>query len=76
MNDAITLKITITGNGNLKIASPPVLKLSPDIEVYDPKIADDLKNGAKRNKRSKKFRIPDDTKTLRGTVTIPPVTYS
>ena len=45
VNDAVNFKVTISGNGNLKIAAAPVLKLSPDIEVYDPKITDDLKNG-------------------------------
>ncbi len=44
VNDAINYKITVSGNGNLKIASSPTLKLSPDIEVYDPKITDNLKN--------------------------------
>jgi hypothetical protein len=75
VNDAITLKIIITGNGNLKIASPPVLKLSPDIEVYDPKIADDLKNGPNGTNGQKSFEylmIPRHY----GDYTIPPVTYS
>ena len=45
VNDAVNFKITISGSGNLKIAATPVLKLSPDIEVYDPKVSDDIKNG-------------------------------
>jgi hypothetical protein len=32
VNDAVSLKITITGSGNLKIAQTPLLKLPPDIE--------------------------------------------
>src|SRR5674476_192759 len=75
VNDAITYKIVISGNGNLKIASPPVLKLSPDVEVYDPKISDDLKNGLKGNTGQKSFEyllIPRHN----GDFAIPPITYS
>jgi len=75
VNDAINFKITISGNGNLKIASAPVLKLSPDIEVYDPKISDDLKNGPNGTTGQKSFEyliIPRHY----GDFTIPPVSYS
>jgi hypothetical protein len=75
VNDAITYKIVISGNGNLKIASAPVLKLSPDIEVYDPKISDDLKNGINGTTGQKSFEylmIPRHY----GDFTVPPVSYS
>ncbi|MEK7766633.1 MAG: BatD family protein, partial [bacterium] len=44
VNDALNLKIIIAGTGNLKIAAAPSLRLSPDIEVYDPKTTDDIRN--------------------------------
>ena len=75
VNDAINLKVTISGNGNLKIASAPVLKLPPDIEVYDPKITDDLKNGPNGTTGQKSFEyviIPRHD----GDFTIPPISYS
>ena len=75
VNDAVNLKITISGNGNLKIASAPVLKLSPDIEVYDPKITDDIKNGLNGTTGQKSFEylmIPRHN----GDYTIPPISYS
>jgi len=75
VNDAINFKITIAGNGNLKIASAPVLKLSPDIEVYDPKISDELKNGSNGTTGQKTFEylmIPRHY----GDFTIPPISYS
>jgi hypothetical protein len=75
VNDAINFKVTISGNGNLKIAATPVLKLSPDIEVYDPKISDDIKNGINGTSGQKSFEyllIPRHY----GDYTIPPVTYS
>jgi len=75
VNDAVNFKITISGNGNLKIASTPKLKLSPDIEVYDPKVSDDIKNGLTGTNGQKSFDyllIPRHY----GDFTIPSVTYS
>lgn len=75
VNDAVNLKINISGNGNLKIAAIPDLKLSPDIEVYDPKITDNIKNGTNGTTGQKTFEfllIPRHY----GDYTIPPVTYS
>jgi len=75
VNDAINFKITISGSGNLKIAATPILKLSPDIEVYDPKITDDIKNGINGTSGQKSFDyilIPRHY----GDFTIPPITYS
>jgi hypothetical protein len=75
VNDAVNFKITISGTGNLKIASTPSLKLSPDIEVYDPKVSDDIKNGINGTTGQKSFEyllIPRHY----GDFTIPPVTYS
>ena len=75
VNDAINLKITISGNGNLKIAASPILKLSPDIEVYDPKISDDIKNNLNGSSGQKSFDyilIPRHY----GDFTVPSITYS
>jgi len=36
-NDAITLRIDVSGNGNIKLINAPKLKLPADFEVYDPK---------------------------------------
>jgi hypothetical protein len=75
VNDAVNFKITISGTGNLKIASTPSLKMTPDVEIYDPKISDDLKtgmNGASGSKTFEYLLIPRHY----GDFTIPPVTYS
>jgi hypothetical protein len=75
VNDAVNFKITLSGSGNLKVASAPSLKLSPDIEVYDPKIADDIKNSLTGTSGQKTFEyllIPRHY----GDYTIPPITYS
>ena len=39
-NEAINLKITISGNGNLALLKPFDIDFPPDFEVYDPKITD------------------------------------
>jgi hypothetical protein len=75
VNDAVNFNIIISGNGNLKIAATPIIKLSPDIEVYDPKITDDIKNGLNGTIGQKTFEyilIPRHY----GDFTIPSVTYS
>jgi hypothetical protein len=75
VNDAISFKITISGSGNLKIAAAPTLKLSPDIEIYNPTATDNIKNGVNGTTGSKSFEyllIP----RYHGDFTIPPVTYS
>ena len=75
VNDALTYKIIIKGNGNLKLAATPVLKLSPDIEVYDPKVTDNITNNANGSAGQKTFEyllIPRHY----GDFTIPSVTYT
>lgn len=37
-NDAVTVKLVISGTGNLKLISAPEIKFPEDFEVYDPKI--------------------------------------
>jgi BatD DUF11 like domain len=75
VNDAVNLKMTIAGSGNLKLANAPEMKLPADLEVYDPKVADVLKNGMNGTTGQKTFEyllIPRHY----GDFTIPPVTYS
>ena len=75
VNDAINMRITISGSGNLKVAAVPSLKLPPDIEVYDPKTTEDIKNGLNGSTGSKTFEyllIPRHY----GDYTIPSVSYS
>lgn len=75
VNDAVNYKITISGTGNLKLAGAPVLKLSSDIEVYDPKVTDNIKNNANGSSGQKTFEyllIPRHY----GAYTIPSFTYT
>lgn len=36
-NDAITIKLDVAGNGNIKLINPPKITFPADFEVYDPK---------------------------------------
>src|SRR5579862_2881412 len=40
--EAVTLRIKVTGRGNLKLLEAPTVNVSPDIERYDPKISDNI----------------------------------
>jgi len=43
-NDGITLKVSVSGTGNLNLIEKPAINFPPDFEVYDPKIIDDFNN--------------------------------
>jgi hypothetical protein len=43
-NDPVTLRIKISGRGNLKLLQPPNISFPPDLDKYDPKIADNISN--------------------------------
>jgi hypothetical protein len=73
--DAVTLKITISGYGNLKLIEPLPLDLPPDIDMYDPKISDNIKVSASGMSGSKTFEyylIPLNP----GKYKIKPVTFT
>lgn len=75
VNDALNLKVVISGTGNLKLAGAPEFKMPPDVEVYDPKVSDDLKNGTNGTTGKKIFEyllIPRHY----GEYTIPSSTFS
>jgi hypothetical protein len=44
-NDALTLKLTISGTGNIKLIDKPNFVFPTDFEVYDPRINDNIKVG-------------------------------
>ena len=74
-NDAVTLKITLKGTGNLKLAEAPVVDFPPDFETYDPKVTTNLKAGVSGTVGSKTFEylvIPRHA----GNYRIAPVKYS
>ena len=74
-NDAITIKLVITGTGNLKLISNPEIKFPDDFEVYDPKVDNQVrltKEGLTGNKVIEYLAIPRHA----GTYKIPGVSFS
>lgn len=74
-NDAVTLKLEISGTGNLKLTDAPNFEFPSDFEVYDPKINDNLTistNGMSGKKEFEYLIIPRHA----GHFTIPSITFS
>lgn len=42
-NDAVTLKLTINGTGNLRLLQTPKLELASDFDLYDPRTTDNIR---------------------------------
>ncbi|HJD94342.1 MAG TPA: BatD family protein [Bacteroides togonis] len=74
-NDAITIKLVISGTGNLKLVSDPEVKFPEDFEVYDPKVDNKFRltnAGLSGNKVIEYLAIPRNA----GTYKIPPIKFS
>ena len=74
-NETITLKLTISGTGNIKILDQPRVSFPEAFEVYDPKISENIDRGNDRISGSKTFEfllIPRRA----GQFTIPAVRFS
>jgi len=75
VNDAVNFRVFISGNGNLRLAEAPKFVLSPDIELYDPKVTDNIKNSLSGTSGERTFEyllIPRH----HGDYLIPAITYS
>ena len=73
-NDAITLRIDVSGNGNIKLINAPKLKLPADFEVYDPKTQSNYSastEGLNGNISFEYLFLP----RFAGEYTIPPVNF-
>ncbi len=74
-NEPVSLKIKISGAGNLKLIEAPEIKFPPDLETYDPKIIDNSKptmNGVSGNKIIEYLLIP----RREGSYSLEPITFS
>ncbi len=54
-NEPVTLKITLQGNGNLKLINTPDIQFPADFEAYDPKVNNQLQNTTSGVKGSRTF---------------------
>ncbi len=74
-NDAVTLKVVISGTGNLRLIRNPELTLPSDFEVYDPKANENIRvtnNGVTGSKTIEYLFQP----RFEGTYTIPSVQFT
>ena len=57
--DPITLRLTISGSGNVKLLTPPKPSLPADFEAYDPKISEEITRdgGFIRGKKTAEYLI-------------------
>ena len=74
-NDAVTVKLVISGTGNLKLLSNPEVKFPEDFEIYDPKSENNFRltsDGLSGNKVIEYLAIPRNP----GDYKIPPVSFT
>ena len=74
-NDAITLKLVISGTGNMKLINTPEVGFPQDFEIYDPKVENKFnltRSGLAGSKVIEYLAIPRHA----GNYTIPPVEFS
>ncbi len=74
-NDAVTLKVTINGSGNIRLIRNPELELPTDFEVYDPRATDNVRtseNGVSGTKTIEYLFQP----RFEGEYTIPSIQFA
>lgn len=74
-NDAVTVKLVISGSGNLKLLSNPEIKFPEEFEIYDPKVDNKFRltnAGLSGSKVIEYLAIPRNA----GTYKIPAVKFS
>ena len=74
-NDPLTLRVVVSGNGNLKLIKQPVVNFSKDFDKYDPKVTDKTRltsNGVEGNMIYDFLVVPRN----QGNYQIPPVEFT
>ncbi|SIO47164.1 BatD family protein [Chitinophaga niabensis] len=74
-DDALTLKVTIAGQGNVNLLNPPPLNIPTAFEKYDPTLSDNIEKNSNPLSGSRIFQyvlMPQE----KGEHTLPPVEFS
>ncbi len=74
-NDAVTIKLVISGTGNMKLINTPEVGFPQDFEIYDPKVDNKFnltRSGLAGSKVIEYLAIPRHA----GNYTIPPIEFS
>jgi len=74
-NDAVTMEVKISGNGNLKIADSPPVEFPSNLDTYDPHTRDDISKSPSGLSGSRTFEYLLIPRTA-GEYEIPPVELS
>lgn len=75
VNEGVSLTLEVSGRGNLKVMDHPSVEFAPDLEVYDPKVSNNIEvsqRGARGTKTIEYLIIPRHA----GEYRIPPVRMS
>lgn len=75
VNDALTLKLGITGSGNLELINTPDIHWPPDFETYEPKVSKNIKTkqyGVSGSRTFEYLAIPRSA----GDFTVGPIEFS
>jgi hypothetical protein len=72
-HDAITLKVTVSGNGNLRFVDAPRINFPPSFEVYDPRITNQLNAATTTGSRTFEYLV---IPRHGGTYKIPSIEFS
>ena len=75
-NEAVTLRIKVTGKGNIKLVDAPKVNFPPDFELYDPKESVNITAGGSGASGSKTFEyliIPRNAGNFK--ITVDPFSY-
>jgi hypothetical protein len=54
-NEPVSIKVTLSGTGNIKLLEGPAVELPPDFEQYSPKVAENINRSQTRMSGSKTF---------------------
>jgi len=74
-DDALTLKVTVSGQGNVNLLNAPKVDIPAGFEKYDPKVTDNIEKNSNPLSGSRQFEytlMPQEA----GEQTIPPVEFS
>lgn len=74
-NDATSLTVNISGNGNLRMAEAPEINFPANLEVYDPRTTDNINKTLSGVSGERKFEYLIIPRT-EGELEIPPVKFS
>lgn len=74
-HDAVSMFVTITGEGNINLLEAPRVQFPPDFEVYDARVTDNSKSTGGTFSGSKTFEFPVIPRN-HGEFTIEPVIFS